>query len=55
MYRPARTWAQHPRAQGDPSSSVLRDCLEGLRRRAHDLQNAHNLAAFGTFGAKKWL
>jgi hypothetical protein len=39
MYRLARTWAQHPRAQGDPSSSVLRDCLEPLRRRAHDLQD----------------
>jgi hypothetical protein len=38
-YRFARTWAQHPRAQGDPSSSVLRDCLEPLRRRAHDLQD----------------
>jgi hypothetical protein len=33
-YRFARTWAQHPRAQGDPSSSVLRDFLKPLRRRA---------------------
>jgi hypothetical protein len=38
-YRFARTWAQHPRAQGDPSSSVLRDLPGALRRRAHDLQD----------------
>jgi hypothetical protein len=39
-YRFARTWAQHPRAQGDPSSSVLRDLPKPLRHRADDLQNA---------------
>ena len=38
-YRLARTWAQHPRAQGDPSSSVCVICLEPLGRRADDLQD----------------